>query len=116
MSELLLIDGAEHEIHEFNLCKDAGDALAQAYPGHLWVVHPEGNGSIIVVRNVSLSGQWGFVLHVPAIYSASDFKKQVLMAGGEILERFEMSRSKFKPAEYADLKTDFAGRIVGDYS
>lgn len=116
MSDLLVTDAPQMAALEFNLCKEVAETLHQSYPGHLWAVNPEGNGSLVVVRNVSLSGQWGFVLHVPAIYSSSEFKRQVIMAGGEILERFAMSRSQLKPAEYADLKTDFAGRILGDYS
>ncbi|HOX27378.1 MAG TPA: hypothetical protein PLL30_17030 [Candidatus Krumholzibacteria bacterium] len=116
MSDLLVTDAPQLAALEFNLCKEVAETLFQAYPGHLWAVNPEGNGSIIVVRNVSLTGQWGFVLHVPAIYSASEFKKNVIRAGGEILERYQMSRSQFKAAEYAALKTDFAGRILGDHS
>lgn len=110
MSDLLVTDDAQMQALEFNLCKEVAETLHATYPGHLWAVNPQ--SGCIMVRNVALSGMWGFVLHIPAIYSASEFKRQVIMAGGEILERYKMSRGEFKAAEYAELKTDFRGHFV----
>jgi hypothetical protein len=48
------------------------------------------------------------------VYSASAFKKHVIRAGGEILERYRLSRGRFDEVQLSDLTMDFAGRIKAD--
>jgi len=40
--------------------------------------------------------------------------KEVMKAGGEILERYHLARGRFKEDEYDQLHTDFAGRFNAD--
>ena len=41
----------------------------------------------------------------------------MMRAGGELLERFRMSREKFNEEKYlSDLQMDSKGRLNGDYS
>lgn len=77
--------------NEFLLCKNAAERLHKTYPGHLWAVDIQ--GAVLNVRNLALSGVWGFTLHLPAVYSASEFDRQLTRAGGELLERYRVSRS-----------------------
>lgn len=101
---------------DFNTAKDMAEALHAAYPGHLWAVTCEGEKGIATVRNLALSGEWGFVLHLKEIYSASAWKKDIVMAGGELLERFNLSRGLANQEAIASIQNDFSGRSIGDYA
>ena len=109
--------GSQAHVLDFAMAKDMAEALHEAYPGHLWAVTCEGDKGIATVRNLNLSGEWGFVLHLKKQYSSSDLKRQVLMAGGEVLERFRLNRGIADQPAILDLKTDWTGRkTLGDYS
>lgn len=96
--------------------KEMADALNAAYPGHLWAVNVNGAGGVADIYNFSLSGNWGFRIKLPQVYSMSDFRKQVIRGGGEMLERFRLSRGAADHDAIADLKMDIKGRVAGDYS
>lgn len=96
------------------MAKEMAEALHAAYPGHLWAVTCDGQVGFADVRNLYLSGNWGFRIKLDEIYSGSDFKRRVVMAGGELLERYRQRRGRFDAAGYSDLKTDFAGRFKAD--
>lgn len=110
----LLTDAPEVAANDLVMAKTMADALHTAYQGHLWAVTCDGKSGMADVRNLFLSGNWGFRLKLHAIYSGSEFKKEVLRAGGELLERYRLSRGRFKEAEYHNLPTDFAGRLKAD--
>jgi hypothetical protein len=97
------------------IAKEMADALFTAYPGHLWAVHVDGKQGMADIRNLHLSGKYGYRLRMPLIYSASAFKKDVLRAGGEILERFDQRRGKVNPDHIETMPVDFAGRLKADY-
>lgn len=92
------------------------EALHAAYPGHFWAVACDGKTGFADVRNLALSGNWGFRIKLGGIYSASQFRKDVLRAGGEVLERFSLSRGKLNDDQLSSLPVDFAGRVKGDFS
>ena len=98
------------------LSKDMAEALHAAYPGHLWAVQVQSKQGMADVRNLMLSGNWGFRIKLPAIYSASDFKKQVLRGGGEILERYRLRRGAADPDAIANLAVNGRGVVIGDMS
>lgn len=81
--ELLMIDKA----------KEIGDTLVKRYPGHLWCVQPMGDG--FSIKNLSISGAYGFYMHNNITYSASHLSKRAVLAGGELLERAGMRRGLF---------------------
>jgi hypothetical protein len=68
---------------------------------------------VVSVKSMRLSGNWGFVLHTDKI--DNDYK-MVVMAGGEILERFRQKRGQFDDTLYHDLSMDSKGKLNGDYS
>ena len=104
-------DATALNLNDFLMAKDMAEALHAHYPGHQWAVTCDGTTGLATIRNLMLSGHFGYVLKLPEIYSASAFRKHVIMAGGEVLERFQVARSEFDEAAYTDLKTDFAGRL-----
>jgi len=71
--------------------KEAASMLSSAYPAHLWAVgfHP---GMCLAVKNMAIPGNYGFTIACDRIATASEFKKSVLWAGGEMLERCGMKR------------------------
>lgn len=96
------------------LAKEIADILHRHYPGHLWAVNVDGRNGVANIRDLLLSGQWGYVLKLTTVFSASEFGRDVVRAGGEILERFRVERGRLNEAEYATLKTNFAGDFAFD--
>lgn len=114
------IESPEEAMHrnanDQNMAKTLCEVLQKHYPDHLWAVNVNGRTGIITIRDLYLSGQWGYVLKIGAVYSISSLERDAVHAGGEILERFRMSRAQFRADQYADRPTDFAGRLLFDKS
>ena len=97
---------------DYTRAKNVAEVLENKYPGWLWAVHTM--DGVVVVKSMRLSGNWGFVLHDDKI--DNDYKS-VIHAGGEMLERFKMSRGKFHQEKYlSDLVMDNKGQLNGDFS
>jgi hypothetical protein len=98
------------------LSKNCADTLLKHYPNHLWGVRVA--QGLIYVRNLRLSGRFGFILKMNDFYSATDLDKKLMQAGGEVLERYRMSREKMNADRTGDklqaLDTDFAGNVKFD--
>lgn len=88
------------------------ELLMKQYPGHPWACHV-GSG-VITVRNMLLSGEFGYYIHLNRIHTDDDFNRKVTRAGGEILERFKLSRGELAEQEVMNMKRDFARRPVFD--
>lgn len=119
MSNATLIDiDADNAVsaNDFLMSKTLAEALHKHYPGHLWGVNVESRTGLLHIRDLYLAGNWAYVIKLGAIYSASSLEKDVIRAGGEILERFNMARGEFNEAKYATAPTDFAGRLLFDKS
>lgn len=101
---------------DMNMSKTLAEALHRHYPGHLWGVNVSHRTGLIEIRNLYLAGNWGYVMKLQPIYSISSLEMDVMRAGGEILERFRMSRAQFQAEQYAAAPTDFAGRLLFDKS
>ena len=99
------------KVYDHSLAKNIAEKLEDKYPGWFWAVHVM--DGIVGVKSMRLSGNWGFVLHADKI--DNDYK-MVVMAGGEILERFRQNRGKFNDTLYNDLNMDTKGRLDGDFS
>jgi hypothetical protein len=80
------------------LCRIVGEKLAEVYPGRPWGVDAQIESGIVKIC-VQGFPQWPFVLHV-ATLKGDPTLKSVVRAGGELLERFKMSREKFSIADW----------------
>lgn len=96
------------------LARSMADTLMAHYPGHPWAVNVDGKKGVATILNLWLSERYGYTLRLVDNFSASEYTKRVLMAGGEILERFNARRGTLQPEDLSSLPTDFAGRILGD--
>lgn len=115
MSDIITTETPQIAANDLVMAKEMADALNTAYPGHLWAVNCDGGGSGFAdVRNLALSGTWGFRVKLKHTYSASEFKRRVVMAGGEILERYRLTRGKLREHEYEALRTDRYGNYKAD--
>lgn len=92
------------------LARSAAETLHKHYPGHLWAVGYDNHARMLDVRNLALSGNWGFRIRVADVFSATDLDTQVMRAGGELLERYRVSRGRPGVAQALELPVDFAGR------
>ena len=110
----LLIDDPDLNASDMLTAKAIAEKLHEKYPGHLWGVNVA--HGVADIRNLYLAGNWGYRLIIPKIYSSSDLDARVVRAGGEILERFKLSRGAANDAELMDLKVGAKGLTVGDYA
>lgn len=90
-----------------------GDTLAMAYPGYDWFVEIKPGAAVI--KNLTVEGRWGFFLKLNHA-SASELRRRVILAGGEMLERYRLRRGRLNPTEVAEVPEDCAGRSIGDLS
>lgn len=115
MSELVT-DTPDIPIADLMMSKDMAEALHAEYPGHLWAVQVIGEQGVCYIRNLALSGNYGYTILLPQVYSASDFRKQVVRGGGEILERFKQRRGAVDHDALAAMPVDRVGNVIGDRS
>ena len=87
--------------------KNIAEHLTKHYPGHLWAVQVY--QGIAIIRNVALSGQDAYVLHMDKIDNDG---RDVIRAGGEILERFNLGRGHLIENQFRSLKRDYKGVII----
>lgn len=74
--------------------KQAAEALVEVYPNHSWWV--ECKGGALIIKHFGISGLVGMVRHVSALdVSAKTFKKEIVMAAGELLERASLCRGAY---------------------
>lgn len=97
------------ELADLEIAKQMTVVLDKHYPGHMWAVNVDSAGGVATVKNFRLSGQWGFVLKLGVTYSGSEFDRRVMLAGGELLERYKLHRGRFHEREYSQLPVN-AGR------
>lgn len=71
------------------------EKLMKDFPGYEWHVEVNFAGGVCTVRT-EFGGQWGYVLHLDHIISDPSLKL-VRWAGGELLERYNLSRVKANP-------------------
>ena len=84
----LVTENPELAANDLVMAKQMAETLHSHYPGHAWAVTCDGATGIATVRNLALSGNWGFTLKLTTTYSASEFRRRIVMAGGELLERY----------------------------
>jgi hypothetical protein len=98
-------------LNDHTLAKNVAETLEKKYPGWFWAVNVM--DGVVTVKSLRLSGNWGFVIHADKI--DNDYR-MVVMAGGEILERFRQQRGKFNNTLYNDLEMSTKGQLDGDYA
>jgi hypothetical protein len=106
---VLVADGSNFTATERTQAKNAMAVLAKHYPGFFWSV--EIKGGMMQVTNRNLSGRWGFF--IPLAKLSGDYK-ELVTAGGELLERYRVRRGRADLEKLMHLERDFSNNFVFD--
>lgn len=96
------------------LAKNLIARLEQHYPAFTgaWRVFVNEQGGVIQVTNMMLSGKMGFLMHISKIDLEG---RAVVRAGGELLERYRVSRDKaYKIQTFIDMPRNRMGNLTHD--
>lgn len=81
------------------MCKEIGQYLTTAYPGHTWYVRID--GGMLIIKDYKISNEWSMTRRFSDVaHDAKKRKHTVVMAAGEFLECAAMRRGAFD-GEYA---------------
>ena len=108
-----IVLGKATDTLDFDMAKRCAEELMKHYPGYAWGVNVSSETGMVHVRNMTLSGEWGFQLKLASIINDPSVRL-VVSAGGEILERFKARRGRASEDQIALLKTDAIGRYDVD--
>lgn len=92
--------GHSVELDDMLLAERIMETLGNHYPGHLWAVHVNSEGGVVIIKNYRISFAYGMVLHLRNVYLDPSLKRVIRMAG-ELLERANMKRGQ-ATGEFAD--------------
>lgn len=96
-------DPSEHDPHaQWNLMvsKAIFRVLLSAYPGHFWEVVVDREKGIATITIPLLLGNWKYLFKLSEDIQPAD----IIRAGGEILERFNIPRSPLNIADFINAK------------
>lgn len=69
------------------------EILCEVYPGHPWATRV--SGGIVFIKHLELGNNWGMVRKFSELkHDATTFKKEIIMAAGEFLERANLVRGR----------------------
>ena len=83
--------------------------LTRSFPGYDLLVSAYDVNGIIDIYLPEMGGNRAYTLHIAKLDANL---KKVVLAGGEILERFNLSRSKAKEDELATLERNIKGEAL----
>lgn len=95
------------------LCKDIADTLVKNFPGWAWTVEPDERGGVINIRNLHCHESLGYTIHGEILNDPGVRRREVIKAGGEILERFKMPHA-FRADVVAEAPRDARGMMIPD--
>jgi hypothetical protein len=111
---VLTSDTPTVDANDYVLAKNAAETLHQHYPGHLWAVSVNQRARMLDIRNLALSGAWGFRIPLATIFSGTQLDRLVMRAGGELLERYRVQRGAANVEALQALPVNFAGHHRAD--
>lgn len=100
-------------IADLDTARKIAEVLHRHYPGHLWAVHASAETGIATIHNLRLSGRWGFVIRLQEL-NHDRMLKMVVRAGGELLERWRLSRGPLRESEIEGRGENLRGELIGD--
>jgi hypothetical protein len=95
------------------LCKDIADILVRNFPDWAWAVQPDERGGVINIFNLNCHESLGYTIHGEILNDPSVRRREVIKAGGEILERFRMPH-KMDREQLAEAPRDARGMLIPD--
>ena len=95
------------------VARQVAETLDKHYPGHAWAVQASIEQGIVTVRNLNLSGEMGFIMHMDDLLHDPSMK-HTIRAGGELLERYNLRRGSFKASDLDGREVDLRGNLKYD--
>lgn len=92
------------------ICRAVGAALQKAYPGRMWFVDVSISGGVVTVQAPKITSRHGYVLKMKDYPTTEWLQRAAIKAGGEILERFSLSRER--PGGEESLRRDARGEAI----
>lgn len=81
-------------LKDLDIVKQTIEILDDVYPGHYWAVKCE--GGILHIKNLSFDSRWGIARRLGEMeYDAMIFRREVVRAAGEYLERAGLARQRW---------------------
>lgn len=114
MSNVLLFDStgeASSALKADLLCKHIGQTLKKHYPNRAWYVDVSIEGGVAKILSPSISLRHGFLIHISG-KTNDQIEKDVVRAGGEVLERFKLSRERGASGGEENLLRDARGEAL----
>lgn len=93
-----------NDARDMALAKRIGQTLEMHYPGHPWMVevnHDQGVVYLSIPIVMPRGRKW--VIHIDRL-ATDPALRQVVMAGGEIMERYNIARSAFRLDHFLDVR------------
>jgi len=87
-----MLEDAERKMAADMVCRHLGNTLKQHYPTRNWVVDVRMSQGVAGIFCPDVSLKYGIIIHLTHIIF--DLERRAVMAGGEILERFGLSREQ----------------------
>lgn len=104
-SEIEIVQSAGLRVLIHNVMKK----LAKCFPGYDWLVSADDVAGCIDIYLPEMGGNHAYTLHIAKLDARLD---KVMKAGGEILERHNLSRTKMSHDDMAILERDFKGVAI----
>jgi len=92
--------------------KRAGAALEEKYPGWWWCINPDETAGVVYIYALRLSGEWGYTIKIADMQERP--RRLAIAAGGEILERYNIRRGKYKWSLLKGKMVDLRGNYIPD--
>lgn len=101
---------ADEAIKAEQVCKAVGRALVRHYPHRHWYVDVSIRGGVVKIQCPAISLQFGYVLHLNK--TPASLEREVVRAGGQILEMFKLSRERGARGGEASLARNARGEVI----
>lgn len=104
-------DEAQTALKADEVCKEIGQILVKHYPKRRWFVEVSIAGGVAQIQCPSISMQYGYTLHINN-KTHDQMVKDVIKAGGQILEMFNLSRDSSASGGEGQLLRDARGEAI----
>lgn len=94
-----------------SLCKTIGAALVRHYPHRQWYVDVTLKGGAVKIMCPSITLQFGYVIHLKG-RTDHDIQRAAVMAAGQILEMFKLSRERSGKGGEEHLQRNARGDVI----
>ncbi len=102
---------------EMWIAKQIGDVLVKNYPNRQWGVDVDIPGQMVVVMCPSLCMDKGYHISMMGDRTVHDLQMRAILAGGEILERYGISRGRiFNPDTIEGMERYFTGEVISGHA